>query len=560
MSLRDVKHAPVWPLLLLFLVYPYFRHMQPVAGSDTEPRDELRALYLARAVTENFTLKINDVVKQHGDLPGKLHLESDTFAPGAPGLALVIAPPLLVARAAAWVFNFDLSNVRALRYLRVVVSIIPTCIVLIAFFAFLVRRTVHAHSARFGVLAFALSAPIWVFATGISAAHLTGMCLLACFMLLGDENDWPSRGSFVLSGILSGIAVMLTYAALPLVIVFTVYAFTRARHPQWVIGYLFPVFFAVAAVVAYHAFTIQTLFYVVERTATDGSQVLALWGLHGPNTDGLVSQLVGNLGVLRWAPVLVLIPLGLFVMAGRGDLAEAAVIGLSILFVMGVASGEPPSAEPSFGVTLTPILLALGVWPLARSVEALAGVAAGSLAAGTLGCWSLLQSVALVATHVHVPVSYTNPLRDLSVAMLRDGVYAPSLGHGVGLHGDMAVMPVFLLVFALACVLSLGGAPLEEGNGTRRILSGVILGAAALYWQLSWSPEPNRRERYLDTLAIERAAEHDRSADARLVRQAQKLTGETTPESKLARGHAATAFGDNASALEFYREIQSAPN
>ncbi len=550
---KDAKRAALWPMLLLFVIYPYFRHASP----EGEPREELRAIYLARAISEHWSVRINDVVKEHGDLEGKLHIENDMYAGGAPGLAFISVPPLLLAKGASWLFGFELNNARALRYLRVVVSIIPTCILLLLLYVFLVRRSVHAHAARFALLACALSAPLWVYATGLKGAHLAGLCLLACLVLLGDEEEWPSRASFVVAGLLGACSVMLCYAALPAAVLVGLYAFTRARSPQWALGYLAPLLLGIAAMCAFHYMTTQLIFRVVEGTAADGSMSTTFWGLHAPRLAGLDWLFFSNLGLLRWAPVLALPALGLIFMFGRGDAAEALVLGLGIIFSVLLASGEPPPSEPLFGSPTMALAILLAVWPTARAAEALGGVAGGSLLAGVLACWSLTQSALLVSTHAHVPSSYLNPLRDLSVAMLRDGVYAQSIGHGIGLRGDFAVAPLFIMVFAVGCAQSLGGSPLAEGSGTRRVLSAIIFGGALLYWQLSWAPEPARRERYLDTLAIENATEHLRGPDARLSRAAARVW-ESHPgsqEARLARGRAATAFGDNATALEQYRNL-----
>lgn len=549
--MRDARHAAAWPLVLLFILFAWFRHAETTAVASSA--DEVSAVYLARAVIENGSLRITEQVKKHGDFPGKLTLEGESFASGAPGLAALSLLPTLFAKAVAWLFGADPSTAGLLRWLRLLLVQFPAALALYALSQFLVRRGVHAHSARFAALATGLIAPGIASIATLSAGLCAGLCIALVMILLGDDEDWPSSRTFIAAGVFAGLAALLSYSALPVVMVLAVYAFTRARNPQWVLGYLAGPVLAVALLVAYHYFAFGSFVAV-----PDGAGAWHFWGWHLPTFSQFGDTFIGPTGLLTLAPIVVVVPLGFVFMVSRGDVAESAVLALGALLAI-LTGAITHSSSPDFGGTHIALVLMLCVWPLGRAAEGMSGISGGPLLMGLLGAWSVLTGALIVATHVYLPADYANPLRDLSFVMVRDGVYCSGLGHNFGLHGDLALLPWAVVMLAVLGVIAQGGMPLDEDQGWRRIVSVLLLAGSLSLWQLSWGPEPHTRERYLDTIAVEKAKERARAPDARLVRRAldAKESDPQAASTLLSVGQAATSFGDNAAALDAYRLLET---
>ena len=535
------KSASVWPILLLFVALPYFRHEAPSGFSS----DELATLYLTRALVEQGSVKISEQVKKHGDLGAKVVVDGESYSALAPGLAFLAVPAFAAAKVVAWVFGAEVTNATAMRWLRLALAQLPAAIVALIFFFFLVRRGVHAQAARLGVLAIAALVPLMHAATTLDGGFTAALCVLLCLVLLGDETDWPQQASFVGAGLLLAIAVVCCRTAVFALPLLFVYGAGRARNPRWIVPFVGLAALGAVGLGVYQYYCFGSAFFVPHA-----SGAATFWGLPAPGIVRVWRLFVANDGILRSAPLLAIAVVGFVFMLGRGDSGESAVLaitaGVALLF-----TNTADGASVAFALVLC-------LWPLARGVEAMTSVAGGAFVVGVLGSWSLLITALVAATHIYLPESFANPLRDLSWAMFQQGVFAQSVGHLIGLSGYYAVLPFWLVLFAIAYVIAAGGASPQESSGAGRTLSVILIAAAALIWQLSWKPDPHPRERFLYTQQIVQRLEAARPRpDSRIARAATRASESApgTPETLLLVGHAATAAGDNPRALDAYRQL-----
>ncbi len=531
---RETKSAPLWPLLLLVLVYPYL-YERPREGY---PPDEIAHVYLTRALVDNFSLRIGEQIKKYGDISSKIVVEGEVFASVPPGFAVLGAIPYAVQKLAYSVFGKEPSIAATMRWLRTVLIAVPVALFFLWLYFFLVSRSVRAHPARFAVLSTAIAAPVWLAGCSLSAPLLAGVLLLACLMLFGDESDWPSSFVFVIGGFFCGIAVALLAQAIWVVPLLALSAFSRARNPRMMSFFFVPVVASLCLLGSYN-------FFNFGHPITVDNHV---WGMTAPSWSALKAMFWGTDGLLRVAPVMALALFGFFGMLLGGEARAAFVCFVSSMLLLIFSPNQA-------GLVAA---LVFWVWPLARTVETVSSVAGGTLLTGVLAVTTLLHSALALTTYPFFPDSYSNGLRDLALVLFTDGVFAANLGQRFGLSGGFSLLPLGLMLLGIAGALALGGAPRADGSN-RRALSVLLLSISALWWQLSWSPDKaDPRMRYRETLAIERALTRDGNADTRLQLRARRIeagAGKDSREGRLARGQAATADGDNARAMEAYRGL-----
>lgn len=534
------KSASVWPILLLFLVLPYFRHETPNGFSD----DELATLHLASAIVEQQSVRIGEQVKRRGDTAAKVMVDGDAYSAVAPGLGFIAVPFYGIAKGVTWMTGSELSARGAIRWLRLILVQLPTAIFALVFFAFLVRRGVHAHAARLGVLFMALAYPLIAASTTLSGAYVAALCVLGCFVLLGNETDWPQQPSFVMAGLLLAIAVLTCHVAIFVLPLLAVYGLGRARNPRWLVPFFLLGLAGVIGLGAYHFVCFGSPFFVSHAAGEQAT----FWGLHAPGLTRIFRAFIAPAGVVQMAPVLAVAAIGFVFMLGRGDGGESAISAIAaVLALLFAADGD--------GVVFA---LVLCTWPLARGIEAMTSVAGGALVVGVLGAWSLIITALLSATHVYPPAEFANPLRDVSWVMFQEGVFEQGVGHLLGLSGYFAIAPFALLMFAVTCVCATGGNTLSESGGFSRVLSVIAIAAALFVWQLSWRVDPHARENYLYTQKIMQRLEAGRSRpDSRIARAAARARDQApgARETLIINGHAATASGENPAALDAYRQL-----
>jgi hypothetical protein len=421
---------------------------------------------------------------------------------------------------------------------------LPTAIFALLFFGFMVRRGVHAHAARVGVLLLALMVPTLQAATTLNGAFVAALCVMTCFLLLGDETDWPQQTSFVLAGLVLAFAIILCRQAVFAFPLIAIYGFGRARSPRWLLPFFALSFVGLVGIGVYNFFCFGGPFLV------QGS----FWGLAAPSLTRVWHFFAEADGLLQLAPVFVIAIVGFVFMLGRGDGGESAIIAIaSVLALVFTDAGNSGSfGESAFAI-------ALCVWPLARGIEAMGSVAGGAFVTGLLASWTLVIATVVAITHVYLPAEFANPLRDLCSAMLQQGVFEDGIGHRLGLSGLMAVLPYLVTMFAVLCVVATGGAAPGESGGFSHALAVMAFAGALFVWQLSWRPDPAARERSIYTQEIVQRLEAGREyPDAKITRHALRAQ-EKEPganETEIAVGHAATAAGDNPSALDHYRRLR----
>jgi hypothetical protein len=233
-----------------------------------------------------------------------------------------------------------------------------------------------------GTMALPLAATVLGHTSAAAAA-------LAAFLLARDRRTLPA-------GVCAGAAVVLEYQAAILAVAIAAFLLWSFRSPRAIGLYLLGALPPLALLGAYDWSAFGSPFHVSYSYVVDfPQQQQNFFGVGAPTLHGLNEVLVGERGLIVFAPVLILASAGLVLLWRRGLRAEAVLCGIvSVAFILLDAGYFDPygglSPGPRFVMPALPFLV-LGLcetfarWPVVTGAFAVASVGGMLYQAGTYG-------------------------------------------------------------------------------------------------------------------------------------------------------------------------------
>jgi hypothetical protein len=501
-----------WPAAALALVYlwtfPFFGAMKSAA--------ELPRVILAEELLGAGRL---DLDGRLGELGSRFDVattpEGRHYSNKAPGLSLLGAPVAALHGAIA-----GAPSIRAAtRVLRLAVVTLP-CLAFLLGFAALARRFAgdDEGARRRGVIAYALGCMalpygLLYFAHAPAAAAI-GIAFVGAVALARGPTARP-RALALGVGLAAGVAVLIEYQALlgALAVGGYLLAMVRRRdrpagaaRPAPTIGLaLLGASPPLLGLVAYH----QAAFGAPWRTgyafAADPAHRQGVLGIVGPNREAMWNALLApSNGLLALTPWVLVAIVGAIAIArdrdARARIGPEALVagGIALAYVVFVGSLVPAfgrggwSVGPRYAAIALPFLawLACAGYAALASRPILAVVADGLLVAG------VAIHVVAATTFPHWPDGFRNPLHEVSLRALGEGLAPHALGEAVGLAGVVGLVPAYAAVAALlAWALGAGG-----GRAARVVVAaalGLGLVAAAAGLPSTRAAERERMWRYV---------------------------------------------------------------
>jgi hypothetical protein len=471
-------------------------HLLPLAGHPPAKNpNELVRIELATALASWASVDIGEPSRVYGGSEDVSRRGDRILADKAPGLSLIAVPvvwlagPLLPTEDGT-----DLPRYWPLRHL---LTALLVALGTAALFLFMVPRIPDLRAAPWAPLALiaALGTPLWTYGT-VFFGHAPAAVLVAVawvLLLRPETGDDPARPLFV-GGVAAGYAVGTEYpTALMVVVLFAALACRRppARHLAIVLaGFAL----GLLPTLIYH----QAAFGAPWLTgysfkADPGFQEIHSTGVVGvafPDVESLWGVLFGSSrGLFFYSPVLLLTPVGLWLMCRRRGWRDVAPLIAAIVVHLGFAAGfvDWQAGWCAAARHLVPAIPLLAVPTLV------------AIAASARKTWALLVTTALVTLSAmrgfltlvitpFFPPEFANPLAQIVLPSVREGAMAPTLlGSAVGLPSAI-VWPAAAILTASALVWAL--ADLGGTKKFRIALAMVLVIGAQLAWWAALSPPP----------------------------------------------------------------------
>ncbi|WP_428268858.1 glycosyltransferase family 39 protein [Haliangium sp.] len=460
MSAR-LRSAGLWIAIAWLYLYsfPYF----PAIHSA----NELPRVYLTWAMAEEGRFAIDTGVERWGTTVDVSPVGDHVFSNKAPGSSFLAVPAYLVlaaGKAAAGAGEPTLAEM--VWVCRVFTGVIPSLLFLLLLARFLRRFAAAggddddhagADGTRLAVLGYALGSMAMTYSVLFIAHQLSAVCIGTAYIVITQvvEDRRDSRW-LLAAGAAAGCAPLVDYqaafAGVPLA-AYLIWKLVAARRPLGVLWAALGSIPPVALLLYYHWRAFGSPF----KTGYDFSQTFAHFhqqgflGMTGPTWKAFVgSTLTPDNGLFFLCPMLVLIAPGVLVLWRRGRrdhaLLSAAVVLIYLAFISSITFWR---GGWQMGPRYITAMLPFAMVPVAAALGAAARrwtTRAGAVAVVVPGVVIYALSCALFP---HFPETFKNPVFELTLRLLGDGLAPYNLGTLVGLTGLASLLP-YLAVLAAA--------------------------------------------------------------------------------------------------------------
>jgi hypothetical protein len=472
------------------------------------PPQELTRLYQIRAIVEDGTLQLNEMLARYGERYDLSEYEGRIYPNKAPGVSFLGVPVYWVYANASSRPYEAITEREGVWILEKVLLALPTLAMLVWMRRFVLRHftrdrwAVDAALTTWAVGSVALAYSLVLFGHQLAALLLFGS-LMAYVRGRDGPGAWVALGAF-----LSGLAVAVEYTVAPAVVVLGIYALLagagrepalrlkRALHRAalGIAGAAGPI----ALLLGYHhtAFgspwsTPYSYNLSQQRVSLAGADALG-WLM--PRLDFLGGFLFGEQGLLTYSPWLLLAVLGMILLwrrpAERG--LARVLLAIAAVYLWFAAVWDPESwgwvVGPRHHTAWMPFLVGPVALSLAwlRARPAPAGPRLAGAALGLCG-FSMVMHALICLTWPYVPPDYDNPVFQLALPLLRDGYGVHNLGgFWLGAAGAWTLAPVGISIVAAIVALGAlwpGDAPPRarlKALGTCLVVIAAALGLQSL--------------------------------------------------------------------------------
>jgi hypothetical protein len=416
----------------------------------------------------------------------------------APGPSFVGVPAYLALKAFHRIAGGAPTWSETMWACRFAASILPTLLFL-PLFRRTARRFASEPAADAALVALAFGSMVYPYAQLFFSHALAAACAGGAFALaiavVRDDTTRPVLAALGV-GFLLGWAVLADYqSALALVIVG---GYVAAHRPRALLGIVAGGLPPALLLGFYH----WTCFGAPWRTgysfAADPAQHQGVLGVTRPNLQAMSQALVTpDNGLLVLMPWVALSVVGAVVLwrrrVWRPEAVAAALVAVSYVLFVGSLVPEFGRAGASVGPRYIAGSVPFFAWLLAAALDAVDGRAWLRAGAHGLILAAVVIMVTATTTFPYWPPSIQNPVHEIAFWALSRGRVSPSFGSVIGLRGAAAVVPLYLLVAALAWILLA-----RRQRGRHLTTAAAALIAALWVGALGFAPRtfdlPNRRD------------------------------------------------------------------
>jgi hypothetical protein len=483
-----------WPIALGFaLAYLYaFPFFAALRSANEVPR-----IVLTQEIVDRGSFRLDGrwaEVSRGSTFDVATTPDGHHYSNKAPGVSFVGVPAYLVLKGVHAVIGGEPTVAEVTWAVRVTSATLPALIFL-PFFLGLARRFAPGAASDAALLAVGLGSMLYPYALLYYSHALSAACAGGAFVaaVAAARGTAPRPAVAALAaGFLAGAAVLVDYQAALAALAVGVYlvALRPRLAPVAALGAVPP-----AALLAfYHTVCFGSPLRTGYSFAVDVAHKQGVLGIVGPNRDAMGQALVapdnGLLVLMPWT-LLVLVGVAAGWRRARAEtLVCAAVVAVYVLFI-GSLVPEFGRAGWSVGPRYIAVAIPFFGWLAAAGLGALEGRPVWRTGAHALVAAGVIVMVVAGTTYPHWPISFSNPLYEVSFRALGEGLAPHSLGTLLGLRGLPSLLPLYAVVAALTVSLL----------GVRRTTLAALALAAGIVWAYGFFPggTPPEKWRFVES-------------------------------------------------------------
>ncbi|HKA88028.1 MAG TPA: hypothetical protein VKE22_10195 [Haliangiales bacterium] len=415
--------------------FPYFEALRSA--------NEVPRILLTREIVEHGTFRLDAAA---GDLGSTFDVattpDGHKFSNKAPGPSFLAVPAYLALKA-----TVGRPTMRQMTWaFRLTAATLPMLLFLWWFWRSTPQRGAFLALA-FGSMAYPYGILFYSHAPAMAAA---GGAFLAATAAVRGSARAPA-----VAGLLAAAAVVCDYQAILAAAAIAVYLVARApRRGRAALLFLLGAAAPAALLLSYHHAAFGSPFRTGYAFAADPAQKQGFLGIVGPNAAALYQAFVApSNGLLVLTPWVLLAFVGAVKARHLPETWTCAAVALLYFAFIGSTVPEFGRGGWSVGPRYITVAIPFLAWLAAPALDAAEPRPAWRVAAHALVLVGVAVHVVAATTYPHWPVSFQNPLYEVSFRLLGEGRAPHSLGTLVGLRGIASLAPLYAVVAAVAAGL-----------------------------------------------------------------------------------------------------------
>lgn len=401
----------------------------------TVPNERTR-MYLAVALVDDHSVSIDGPVDRFGKTADIAKFEDRFLTDKAPGAsflgAVVYGAVRIFSPSSAW-------SATSLVTLMRIALMVPIGI----WGFFLLRSLLHQSGICERVInivsvAWILGTSAFHYSTAFYGHQIAAVAMLLAVCLLQDRRGFfplaLSSPRLIAAGAAAGFAALTEYQSIfPCLILGGFAAVTYRNHPRKIALFVIGALPFATLLLGYHKLAFGGFFELpYQHLASNSVQALHSKGIAGvgfPRVEAMWGSLFSlHRGLLTTSPIFLLFPYGIYRMFKDGWRSLGALIAIvTAYYLLFIFGAEVWYAGWSFGPRLLVPVMGLAMMPIAFALKDFS--TRPNLSALSLGAvgWGVIYHQIVHVVFPELPESAANPIFDVVIPALRNGVLSPNL-------------------------------------------------------------------------------------------------------------------------------------
>lgn len=426
-------------------------------STDVSAPNERSRIYCAVDLVDHRTLTIDNAIDRFGPISDRAERNDHTYTDKAPGSSLLAAVIYGLVRLVTDAEDWDIEALLLLMRFGLMIPLTLAGL-------WLLRRLLHNLEfdppiVDMASIAWLVATPVLHYGQAFYGHQIVAVCLLGAITCLWREHRRPWH--YAAAGALAGIAGLTEYQAAIPCILLAIWVLTGpSRHrPRQLTAFFGAAIPFAALLLTYHNAVFggpfELSYHHLAEASFEERHSRGIGGVTGPSREAIYGGFLSlHRGLFTTAPIII------FALAGIGPTIERLgrrrgwiFIAMLAYFAFFVASSNTWFAGWSYGPRLLIPAFAIGAVPMAFGLEKARPSALFSALAVAAFAVGLVSNLAMKMTFFEVPPSSENPLVDVALPTVAEGISSPSVATALGMSPATGIAIATVIATALFLIV-----------------------------------------------------------------------------------------------------------